>query len=61
MKNQIRCGSINCDCGRNFYFETVRTKLNCLYCNKEHDVSNYPIKIEHKTEEVEKLDNQEGD
>lgn len=50
----IRCGTINCSCGQSFYFETVQTKVNCIKCNKEYDVSTFPFKdniVEVVTEE----------
>ena len=40
----MRCGTINCSCGQSFYFETSRKIVNCISCNKEYDVANYPIK-----------------
>jgi hypothetical protein len=52
----IRCGTINCSCGQLFYFETVRTKIHCIKCDKEHDVSAFPFKddiVEVPAEEVE--------
>lgn len=39
-------GSIKCDCGQEFYFETVNTKINCIKCGKEYDVINYSVKKE---------------
>ena len=52
----IRRGTINCSCGQLFYFETVRTKIHCIKCDKEHDVSAFPFKddiVEVPAEEVE--------
>lgn len=41
----MRCGTIKCECKKNFYFETKRNKVNCIQCNKEFDVINYPFKV----------------
>jgi len=43
-QNVMRYGTINCDCGRSLYFETLRLEVRCIQCNKKHDVSSYPIK-----------------
>jgi endogenous inhibitor of DNA gyrase (YacG/DUF329 family) len=40
----MREGNIMCDCGQAFYFETRRKIVNCINCNKEYDISGYPIK-----------------
>lgn len=42
----MRYGTINCVCGQQFAFETVRVKVNCIKCSKEYDVSDYPAKEE---------------
>jgi len=42
----MKHGNITCSCGYNMYFETTRDSINCLMCNKELDVSAYPIKEE---------------
>ena len=50
------CGTINCSCGQLFYFETSQTKIHCIKCGKEYDVSAFPFKediVEVQTEEVE--------
>jgi Uri superfamily endonuclease len=44
VEENVRYGSIDCSCGQHFYFETRRKIVNCISCNKEYDVSNYPIK-----------------
>jgi RNA polymerase subunit RPABC4/transcription elongation factor Spt4 len=43
-EKSTRYGTIKCDCGQTFYFESQRLKINCLKCNKEYDISGYPIK-----------------
>ena len=40
----MRKGEISCDCGQDFYFETLNEKINCIKCGKEHDVSSFMIK-----------------
>lgn len=40
----MRYGVIQCKCGKQFYFETASNKVNCLQCEQEYDVSNYPKK-----------------
>jgi hypothetical protein len=52
----MRCGTINCSCGQLFYFETAQTKIHCIKCGKEHDVSAFPFKediVEVPAEEAE--------
>lgn len=39
----MRYGIIKCECGQEFYFETKSSKIRCIHCNKEYDVSEYPI------------------
>ncbi len=51
MNSEMHCGTINCECGQQFYFETVRRKLSCIRCGKEHDVTDYPFKEEPPVEE----------
>lgn len=40
----MKYGTIKCECGKESYFETVRNTVNCIDCNKEYDVSEYPEK-----------------
>lgn len=42
----MRCGTINCTCGQQFYFETMNTEVACIKCKKVHDISAYPGKVE---------------
>jgi len=42
----MKHGDITCSCGYNMYFETIRDSISCLKCNKELNVSAYPIKEE---------------
>lgn len=42
----MKYGTIKCECGKEFYFETVRDTINCINCGKEYDVSGYPEKEE---------------
>lgn len=51
MEPKVRYGTINCDCGQSFYFETVRKKVSCIKCDKEHDASTFPVKEEPPVEE----------
>ena len=37
-QNIMRKGSIKCDCGQEFYYETKRLVINCIKCGKEHSV-----------------------
>jgi hypothetical protein len=39
-------GTINCTCGKEFYFETVHLEVECIGCGLTHDVSTYPFKEE---------------
>ena len=31
-------GTINCECGQEFYFETIRDFINCNHCGKQYEV-----------------------
>lgn len=56
QERRMRYGMINCSCGQSFYFETSQTKIHCIQCGKEHDVSAFPFKediVEVSAEEVE--------
>jgi len=37
-QNVMSMGSIKCDCGQEFYYETRRLVINCIKCGKEHPV-----------------------
>ena len=41
-------GLINCECGQEFYCETVNGKINCIRCGKHHEV--YPFPEQEKIE-----------
>jgi hypothetical protein len=56
MEIKMREGTINCECGQSFYFETVNTQIACIKCNKMHDVSGYPFKEE--IQEIEEVEEQ---
>lgn len=49
----MRYGQINCECGQLFYFETRRDKINCINCNEEYDIRDYPEKPELEVEDEE--------
>lgn len=50
----MKCGTINCSCGQTFYFETANVMINCIRCDKEHDISGYPeLQPVEQIEEVE--------
>ena len=51
MPEKMKHGTINCSCGQQFYFETLRTQINCIKCDKVHDISSYPEKGEEIIEE----------
>lgn len=34
-------GYIKCECGQEFYFETIKVYINCIKCNKEYEVRDY--------------------
>lgn len=42
----MKCGTINCKCGQQFYFETMNNEIACIKCKKIYDVSSYPEKVE---------------
>lgn len=49
-------GIKKCTCGKEFYFETVRDTVVCLYCDEIHDVTSY-----YTVEESQGDDNLETD
>ena len=49
----MRYGQINCKCGQQFYFESRRDKINCINCNEEYDIRDYPEKPELEVEDEE--------
>lgn len=48
-------GTINCDCGQEFYYETVRNFINCISCGKQYEA------IDTKIDPVENEPAKEGD
>lgn len=40
----MRCGTINCSCGQEFYFETTKEHIACIKCKKGHDVKSFHTK-----------------
>lgn len=40
----VRYGTIVCECGQEFYFETKRPVVHCIKCNKEYSTATYPVK-----------------
>jgi hypothetical protein len=53
MPEKMRHGTINCSCGQRFYFETLRTQINCIKCDKTHNISSYPEKVDEVEESIE--------
>ena len=43
-QNVMREGTIKCDCGQEFYFETTKDCVACIKCKKGHDVKSFHIK-----------------
>ena len=43
-QNIMREGTIKCDCGQEFYFETTKDCIACIKCKKIHDVKSFPTK-----------------
>ena len=43
-QNVMREGTIKCDCGQEFYFETTKDYIACIKCKKGHDVKSFHIK-----------------
>ena len=44
----MRYGNIKCVCGKEFYFETLGKKINCISCGKEYDTQGFSLKTEDK-------------
>ena len=49
-------GDILCECGQQFYFETVNSGINCIACGAQFDVSSFPPKELVVLEEAEEED-----
>lgn len=50
----MRQGQINCECGNEFYFQSLREQVPCMKCGKMHDNEGEPIpEIEETQEEGE--------
>lgn len=47
----MRHGTIQCECGQEFYFESIFLRINCLNCGKEHDISKFPFLEEENVED----------
>jgi hypothetical protein len=43
-QNAMRAGYIKCDCGQLFYYETKRSTISCIKCNKEYSTDTYSCK-----------------
>ncbi len=46
----MKYGTIFCECGQDFYFETVKKSVNCIRCGKRYDTNGYPEKEEFNEE-----------
>ena len=44
--NEMKAGNINCSCGQSFYVESIADSTSCIRCNKVHDISMFPLKVE---------------
>lgn len=49
----MKYGTINCQCGQVFYFETMSPITSCPSCKNEYDIISYPEKI--KESEIEEI------
>lgn len=57
MEEKMKAGTINCVCGQQFYFESLAKTISCIKCNKVHDISLYPLKIDESLpEQPEEVD-----
>lgn len=54
----MRGGDIKCSCKKRFYFETVRSFVNCIECGQKQDISEYP---EIKVDDIEPVEEESGD
>lgn len=45
----MRHGQINCECGNEFYFQSIRGNVPCMKCGKMHKNEGEPVpEIEEK-------------
>lgn len=38
-------GTINCECGQEFYYETIRDFINCIHCGKQYEVKDTHVEL----------------
>ena len=57
----MKYGTINCTCGQEFYFETIREEVRCIKCNKKYSTADYPEQEEVIEEEVIQEETEEGE
>lgn len=50
----MKYGKIICNCGQEFYFETLNNFLNCISCGKRYDVESFE-EMPENIEEIEGL------
>lgn len=39
----MRQGQINCECGNEFYFQSIRETIPCMKCGKVHPNKGEPV------------------
>lgn len=57
----MKYGIINCTCGQEFYFETIREEVRCIKCNKKYSTAGYPEQEENIDGEVIQEETEEGE
>ena len=45
-------GQINCECGNNFYFMSIREEVPCMRCGKMHKNEGEPVPPKQEDKEV---------
>jgi hypothetical protein len=58
MKNEImKYGQKECECGNDFYFQSIRKEIPCMKCGKMHPNNGEPIPEEPPVEEGDPVGN----
>lgn len=55
MSEIMKQGKINCECGNEFYFESIQETIPCMKCGKMHKNEGGPVQIEEGAIEDEEI------
>lgn len=52
----MRQGKIDCECGNEFYFQSIQEEIHCMKCGKMHKNEGEPVPIKEEIIEDEKIE-----